>query len=861
MSFIPFHRLLAPLLLPLLASTLGAPADTSGAVTLQPSFENAEDSATAALFAKIDREAAATYASLTRQEKGPFLESYWRAGNPFVLKFFFGYHLGQRRYSVSEAFYERGSMIIKRYRTGFPPLNRQTLEEAASLVSRLIDRLPNDPVALGALGYIYLELSRCEEAEILFAQAIKEDRHFVEGWLGRALSLMGQRHKKRKAFGLLHETLALDPDYAGAHYAICMCHIAMMGPDRVDVDFYIEKLLSKFPNHPDAHFKLGAFYEALRYYDRAAAAYSRQLAANPSHDRAAEQLARVSLILDAKNKAPISLATLRKRANRRPDRYLPLLAEVLIRQGQWQEAESAFERYLDLLGPNERIWYEDVSLLTTDEEHEELSRAVDRLDRNRLRRRFWVLSDPTPTTPVNERRVEHYRRVFNALTNFTSDDEVGRTRPWDRRGDIYIRFGHPDHQTWSDNVVFETDSDVAHVKTRLNTRATEALHEIVPPSSFVSGTERGLSASADIRGIPTFPLPRGASTFNDGAATTYAWESWIYTEVGGGIELTFTDRLRNGTFDFVEPPVGTVFTPLWEEMAPATVTGRVIEETPSVYHHNYGGDPVDLYVDVANFRGRGRRTRAEIYTGVPLSRIGHHDGAVIRTNLHREVALYDRNWHLAERDSSVVTETTPADAHTNGTLLVDQTNFELYPGPYFIAVQVRDPDAGKIQIYRVPLVVEAFADSGLALSSLEVAGRIDTSAVPGPFSKGDIDVVPLPSHTYAPEQSIGLYYEVYNLARDDFGRTRYRVDYAIETTQHEIGFKSGLGRLLGRSTDRGMTRVSYDHEGTEPDDPIHVTLDVPDVRTDPVGIAVSVTDLNARGEPTRTRSIELFFSE
>ena len=75
---------------------------------------------------------------------------------------------------------------------------------------------------------------------------------------------------------------------------------------------------------------------------------------------------------------------------------------------------------------------------------------------------FWRKIDPTPTTPVNERRLEHYRRVNYAIQNFSE----GRI-PWDRRGDVYVRFGHPDHRSWSDHLVFETNAKVIRVKNRL----------------------------------------------------------------------------------------------------------------------------------------------------------------------------------------------------------------------------------------------------------------------------------------------------------------------------------------------------------------------------------------------------------
>lgn len=62
-------------------------------------------------------------------------------------------------------------------------------------------------------------------------------------------------------------------------------------------------------------------------------------------------------------------------------------------------------------------------------------------DREDWLRRFWKELDPTPTTPENERKDEHERRVAYALEHYSTQFWG---RPWDDRGDIYIKFGEPD---------------------------------------------------------------------------------------------------------------------------------------------------------------------------------------------------------------------------------------------------------------------------------------------------------------------------------------------------------------------------------------------------------------------------------
>lgn len=57
-------------------------------------------------------------------------------------------------------------------------------------------------------------------------------------------------------------------------------------------------------------------------------------------------------------------------------------------------------------------------------------------------KRFWIETDPTPTTMTNERLIEHWRRVVYARNNFV----YNRSSPYDTddRGSFYVRYGEPD---------------------------------------------------------------------------------------------------------------------------------------------------------------------------------------------------------------------------------------------------------------------------------------------------------------------------------------------------------------------------------------------------------------------------------
>lgn len=829
------------------------------AVALSESFGKMEDLIAHSLIATVAGvDTAAFYRALDRAKKGAFLAQFWQAHNPLVLKYYYGYYLGQRHYTVSDAYFDRGDLIPVLYRTRAGAPDAQVIESAHRLLDNAVIAHPKDKVALCALGYVKLERDDVDAAENLFLKALQKDRKFAEARNGRALALLKMPDGKNKAMDLAHEAVALDRDYVGALYTRAMCHLARIGKDRVDMDHYFGKVLDRDPGHYDAHFKLGAFYESLRYLDKAVASYSRQLEVNPGHQTAPERLAKVAMMRRAEGKVTYSLADLEHLVEKDPLHHLPLLADALIEHGDWVGAEKTFDQFLDLLDVNERLYYQDLSLLASSDvlQDYQMTSGAERL---RLLRKFWVMQDPTPTTVVNEWRVAHFWRVYQARLNFSEGIKAEHGRGWDKRGDVFIRFGAPDHRSWSDNLVFETDANVVKVKNRLNNLAHDALEEVQPNKHIHGSSDRAFGygagpETAEIRGRPTFPIPQRTSVMNDGSELNYKWESWIYSGIGDGFEITFLDRDGDGVFEFAPIPSGSRHWALWQRLAPENVVAMITQKAPSVYDFDYGGEPLGLFLYTAGFREENEKTGVEVYWGVPVSELTPTAGQV---QVEREVMVYDRNWRSVFQDSRVAVE--QVTDLSLGTLLVDQVRASLKSGPHFVAVQVRDLESKKIQIYKGELDVARYWDGVFAMSDLELAGDVREGIESGKFVKGDVQVIPLPSKTFVKGQPVYVYYEVYQLARDIFGQTKYRVDYELkgkDATSVGARIVGGLGKLLGQTSQADGVTISYEHVGNADWESIYVALDVTAVEKPEVTLTVVVTDLNAPGTAQVKKTID-----
>jgi GWxTD domain-containing protein len=95
-----------------------------------------------------------------------------------------------------------------------------------------------------------------------------------------------------------------------------------------------------------------------------------------------------------------------------------------------QELSATYKKWLN----------EDVRWIITPEEMSAFKQLSNDEERDAFIEQFWLRRDPTPDTPENEYKEEHYRRIAYANEHFAAGKAGWRTD----RGRIYIAYGPPD---------------------------------------------------------------------------------------------------------------------------------------------------------------------------------------------------------------------------------------------------------------------------------------------------------------------------------------------------------------------------------------------------------------------------------
>jgi GWxTD domain-containing protein len=126
-----------------------------------------------------------------------------------------------------------------------------------------------------------------------------------------------------------------------------------------------------------------------------------------------------------------------------PDAQLAMAA-TSFRSGDVPRAQSLFVATLPRLSGQARSRFEDISPVASERDTMELH-SLGLVEQMEFLRRFWKEQDPDPTTPENELQLEYWTRVTQAYFLYFDP----RLQEWDERGEVYVRYGPPEHVTYN----------------------------------------------------------------------------------------------------------------------------------------------------------------------------------------------------------------------------------------------------------------------------------------------------------------------------------------------------------------------------------------------------------------------------
>ncbi len=742
-----------------------------------------------------------------------------------------------------------------------------------------IERASKDGNLWVRLGYAYFSAGDLKQAEKAFRNGMRYVNS-AASYNGMGLIFMySKTYHKYNALQYFRRALGIDPTYIEAQINLAQLYIDLKNDS---AEKALMKVIAMDSTYTPAYLQLGKWHDKMGLNPEKAAYYYDRYLAFASDDTEGNKLS-AEFYLRLGNYQKVA-EILQGFVTRHPTRteVFPVLSYTYVKLGKIAPAERYFERYLDSLDSDVRTLYEDIRFVASRDELAAFN-ATPIEEREGFLRRFWNLHDPDITTAENERKIEHYWRVWYALHHFSEGQS-----PWDRRGEVYIRFGEPDYRSRSDELNFDQSMAVQRIKERL---ALSIYGTKVHPKEFLkSGSPRSnpydpepiiapLGATYVGPVYPVRSLRGKISEFQGYTAQTFhtatgsardartdiyrpvtasengamvAWENWIYVDIGAGLDITFTDERGRGVYDYAPAPPGDMV-PLRQlavlhRYNPRTVTEQAAALIPDYYRSLENKDPSEFYFASADFRGEDEKTMYEVYLGVPHT-LGYYFSTQDETRLsvERTIALINTETGSIYRSRSPLHFKNVGDVTgIKGAVVPDVIRLDVPPGSYKMEVSIRDLISIGKGRYRQDIEIEAYPQTQLRVSDLELAWQISEKKEIGKFSKGHLEVIPMPTRTYPRDRSVYVYYEIYNLKRDAFGQTRYRVEYTIRSQE-----KKTLGALVSqlvKTITKGENEeiaIDFEQVGRRSSEATHIALDLTACGLGRHTVSVEITDLES----------------
>lgn len=526
-----------------------------------------------------------------------------------------------------------------------------------------------------------------------------------------------------------------------------------------------------------------------------------------------------------------------------------------------EEASEAFYAGLNEIQSDKKVnrLFIDARDISTKEEKakwDSLSKKDDKLEFLKI---FWKRRDPNPTNTINERLIEHYRRLSYARSRFSKS----RSPFYDDRGMVYIRWGKPDvqfvgqaRQSIKENETWVYDKIQSGLTLDfVNTGAEFELRSLLDAVDNMAKTQDIIDMFEE-RGMhhPAYmTIAMKIRTQRDAEITR------IKDELRNTAYGTGSVNAYQGLMDQASRWLQTNEYRM-DDLGHNTLRGG------QYFEFDAGAPHLPINFNVATFKSGKDLSRLEYYYVVPFNQmvfipsISHPDKHY--TNLNLILRVYDLKYNeirSVERNYAINATTNEKQTH----FFLDQLVIDsLAPGKYNLALDIRNNEKDRVGIYQFMISVRDYSKDTLTVSNIEIAQYVETTLSRDKYlkPKSNLMVVPNPAAGIVKTKPLWIYYEIYNLTLNDEGKSSYQVSYSIKMSETSQSFLSTISGLFSSKQAAGTSTITS-KEGKSIHEKEYIAFDISEL---PKGIAtldVRVKDLISGHETVSSINITLIEEE
>ena len=294
-------------------------------------------------------------------------------------------------------------------------------------------------------GMVALERGLLSDAEEAFLKAEPFDDSAVLAYEGLGRVYARRPALRQRAVSYFYRALDVDTTRADLYYQMASVYFDIGTDQCVDMAsraIAIDSTYSAPYQLLGDWFARDDFYALSQRNATAAAYYTRYLSLELDDIDAVTKLGAVLLRMEDQQAIARQILPFMKRHPEAPN-LLPVAAQWAYRAGDYERASVYWNQFLERIDAQTLALYVDPGPILSDKQRA-IYNVLSDAEKQDFIDRFWLQKDLDPTTAVNERLQEHYQRVWMARQYFS-----GSAYPWDRRGEVYLRYGEPDYRARS----------------------------------------------------------------------------------------------------------------------------------------------------------------------------------------------------------------------------------------------------------------------------------------------------------------------------------------------------------------------------------------------------------------------------
>lgn len=486
-----------------------------------------------------------------------------------------------------------------------------------------------------------------------------------------------------------------------------------------------------------------------------------------------------------------------------------------------EEAEKRYWQALDELPTLEefRFLFEDMHFIFSDREYNKI--FFNQKEMQQFTRQFWQQHDPLPASGYNIRLAEHYKRLIYAEKNFRYDgfrlffnnpDKLNilkfpivfyHNHTLNDKGLVYIRFGEPDDKAFSAGEDFVLNESWLY-HSRGNAPKLIFHFEIA---------EHG-GAPGCWRLVPTL-------TNIEAFESRLGWDNLIGQIYRASDPMTRQEYLTQMRYQVRDN----------------------IEWAMEREYHQWSDklEPIEFHISATRFYVAPNKYRASISIAAPRNSIFSKNIDSTSIKLEAGAAIFNETWQKIDHQNEILTISNDEKLYYKDQL-IKKYDFLIEVPKIHCASHIKQIETERLNGYKLDLDFQEFNTPDLICSDLEVAYEIEEGVPLNSNSQQNFNIIPNPTFQFKPQEPVFIYYEIYNLKKDEDGTAHFRVEYTAKSIDHNKNILKKMWSLVNRA-EKQTIKIQNTRENKGSTAKEYISFDFSNFESTDVELNIQITDI------------------